>query len=53
MLTKDGIHTLINIVITNLMWIDLFFQSCATQRFVAFDVAQSKKQNYHDWHLTN
>jgi len=51
--TKDDICTLINIVITDLMWIYLFFQSRAIQRFVVFDVAEAKEQNYHDWHLTD
>jgi hypothetical protein len=35
-LTKDGIRTLVDVDIANLMWTDLFPQSCATQRFIAF-----------------
>jgi hypothetical protein len=38
MLTKDGICTLADVVIANPMQMNLHFQSCATQRFVAFDV---------------
>jgi hypothetical protein len=52
-LTKNDIHTLVDIVITNSMQATLFPQSCATQRFVAFDVAQAKKRNYHNQHPTN
>jgi hypothetical protein len=40
--TKNGIHTLANLVITNPMWVDLLAWSCATQKFVAFNVAQAK-----------
>jgi hypothetical protein len=42
--TKDGIHTLANVVIIDLMWVDLFPQFCATQRFVASNVVQTKKR---------
>ncbi len=37
-LTKDGICTLVNIVITNLTQANLLPQSCATQGFVAFNM---------------
>jgi hypothetical protein len=52
-LNKDGIHTLIDVVIANLIRADLFPQSCVTQRFVVFYVVQTKKQNYHDQHPAN
>jgi hypothetical protein len=48
MFTKDGIHTLVDIIITNPMHVDLLPQSCTTQRFVASDGAQAKKINYCD-----
>jgi hypothetical protein len=48
MLTKDGIRTLVNIVIANPMHVDLLPQSCTTQGFAAFDVVQVKKRSYHD-----
>jgi hypothetical protein len=34
-LTKDGIFTLVDIVIANLAWANLLPWSCATQGFVA------------------
>ncbi len=49
-LTKDGIHTLIDFFIADPMWGDLLHKSCATPKFVAFDAAQAKKRNYRDWH---
>jgi hypothetical protein len=42
--TKDGIHTLINVVIVDQTWVDLFLRSCATQGFVAFDLTQAKEK---------
>jgi len=32
---------------------DLFFRSCATQGFYAFDVPQAKERSYHDQCPTN
>jgi hypothetical protein len=49
-LTKDGIRTLIDIVITNTTWIDLLPQSCAIQGFVASDATQAKERSYHNQH---
>jgi hypothetical protein len=49
-LTKDGIRTLIDIVITNPTRTNLFPWSCATQGFVTFDTAQAKKKSYHYQH---
>jgi hypothetical protein len=40
--TKNGIHTLAKVVI-NPTCVDLFSQSCTIQRFVAFDVVQTKR----------
>jgi hypothetical protein len=41
-LTKDGIRTLINIVIANPTQANLLPKSCATQGFVASNVTQAK-----------
>jgi hypothetical protein len=51
--TKNDIHTLIDVVIVDPMWVNLFPWSCATQRFVTFDAAQVKEKSYYNWHLTN
>jgi len=51
--TKDGICTLVDIVIANLIQMDLFFRSCATQGFDASNVIQAKEKSYHDQHPTN
>jgi hypothetical protein len=37
-----------DIVIANPMWVDLFPQSCVTQRFIAFNVSQVKKKDHHN-----
>jgi hypothetical protein len=42
-LTKDGICTLVDVIIDNPTWVDLLPWSCATQRFVASIVTQTKK----------
>jgi hypothetical protein len=42
-LTKDGIRTLNDVVITNLKRTDIIPQSCATQGFITFDVTQANK----------
>jgi hypothetical protein len=49
-LTKDGICTLVDIVIINPTRVDLLPQSCATQRFATFDATQAKKQSYCNRH---
>jgi hypothetical protein len=41
-ITKDGIHTLANIVIVDPTWMDLLIWSYATQGFIAFEGAQAK-----------
>jgi hypothetical protein len=48
MLTKDGIHTLLDIVIVDPMQVDLFPQPYTIQRFVASDATQTKEKNYCD-----
>jgi hypothetical protein len=49
-LTKNDIHTLVDVVIANPTPLDLLPRSCATQGFDVFDVVQAKKQNYCDRH---
>jgi len=48
--TKYGIHTLGNIIIANLTWIDLFPRSVITQRSIASNVAQPKEKSYDNRH---
>jgi hypothetical protein len=43
-LTKDGIRTLIDVVIVDPTPIDLFPQSCTTQGFAASNVSQAKEE---------
>jgi hypothetical protein len=43
MLIKDGICTLINVVIVDPTQVDLLPQSCTTQRFATSDATQAKK----------
>jgi hypothetical protein len=52
MLTKDGIHTLANVVIADPIWANLFHWSYAIGKFATFEIAQTKKRSYLDWHLT-
>jgi hypothetical protein len=52
-LNKDGIHTLADVVIVDPMRVDLFSQSCATQRFATFNVGQAKEMSYRNQHPTN
>ncbi len=53
MLTKNGVHTLIDVVIVDPTQADLFPRSCVTQGFVVFDVIQTKERNYCNQHPTN
>jgi hypothetical protein len=53
MLTKYGIHTLVDIVFGVPTWVDLLPQSCITQGFVASNVVQTKERSYCNWHLTD
>jgi len=52
-LTKDGICTLANIVITNPMQMDLFPWSCIIQGFATLDATQVKERSYHNRHPIN
>ncbi len=52
-LTKNDIRTLINILIANPTQADLFPRFYAIKGFATFDVAQVKKQSYHDQHLVD
>jgi hypothetical protein len=40
---KDGIHSLVDIVITDLTRTNLFPQSCTTQRFATSNIVQTKE----------
>jgi hypothetical protein len=52
-LTKDGIRTLVDIVITNAMFVDLPFQSCTIQKFATSNTTQAKERSYCDQHPAN
>jgi hypothetical protein len=47
-LIKDGIYTLIDIIIIDLTRADLLPRSYTTQGFVVFDAVQAKERSYHD-----
>jgi len=47
-LTKNDIHTLADIVIAYLTWMDLLPWYCVIQRFIASDVVQAKERSYRD-----
>jgi hypothetical protein len=49
-LTKDGIHTLADVVIVDPTRTYFLLGSCAIQGFVAFDVIQTKEKNYCNRH---
>jgi hypothetical protein len=49
-LTKEGIHTLVDVVIVDPTQIDLLPQSYTIQRFVASNVIQAKERNYRSQH---
>jgi hypothetical protein len=51
--TKDGIHTLIDVVIAKPTRADLLLRFYTTQRFATSDVAQAKKKSFHNRHPTN
>jgi hypothetical protein len=44
--TKDGICIVTNVVIVDPTQMNLFFQSCTTERFIALDAIQVKEKNY-------
>jgi hypothetical protein len=48
--TKDGIHTLVNVVIVNPTRADLLPRSCTTQGLVASDATQAKEKSYRNGH---
>jgi hypothetical protein len=50
---KKDICILADVIIVNPMQADLLPQSCATQIFVASNVAQAKERSYCDRHPTN
>jgi hypothetical protein len=41
--TKDGIRTLVDVVVVDPTQANLFPRSCATQGFATFDATQAKK----------
>jgi hypothetical protein len=49
-LTKNGIHTLADVISADPMQVDLFPQSCATLGFVTSDAAQTKERSYCNQH---
>jgi hypothetical protein len=49
-LTKEGIHTLIDVVIVDPTQTNLFSLSYTTQRVVACDATQAKERNYRNQH---
>jgi len=51
--TKDGIHTLTNIVIINPTHVNLFSQSFTTQGFTTSNATQVREKSFHDQHTTN
>ncbi len=53
MLTKNGIRTLVDVIITNPTRTNLLPQSYMIQKFAAYDVAQAKERNCLNWHPTN
>jgi len=46
-LTKNGIHTLANVIIVDPTQAYLFPRSCTTQKFVASNAIQAKERNQH------
>ncbi len=52
-LTKDGIHTLVDVVIVDPTWIDLFCWSYITWGFVTFEATQAKEKGHCDQHPIN
>jgi hypothetical protein len=45
---KDGIRTLVDVVIVDPIQTDLFFGSCTTQGFVTSNAIQAKEKSYHN-----
>jgi len=44
--TKDGICTLVNVVIIDPRYANLLLQSCTTKGFTTSDAARAKEKNY-------
>jgi hypothetical protein len=53
MLSTDGIHTLVNMVINDPTRGDLVFQVVPTHRVIMMMITQAKEGLYHYWHSTN
>jgi len=53
MLSTDGIHTLVNMVIDDLTRGDLVSQVVPSRRVIMMMITQAKEGLYHDWHSTN
>jgi hypothetical protein len=51
-LTKNGLHTLADVVIVDPTCVDLLPQSCTIQGFATSDIAQVKERSYCDQHPT-
>ncbi len=51
--TKNGIRTLADVIITDLMRANLLPRSCTIQIFVAFDATQAKRRSYRNQHPIN
>jgi len=49
-ITKDGICTLVDLVIVDPMHVDLFPRFHITQEFATSNAAQAKKRSYHNQH---
>ncbi len=50
MLTKNGILTLVDVVIADPMLANLLHRFCATQGFATFDVGEAKERSYCNQH---
>ncbi len=53
MLTKNDIHTLVDVVILNPTKANLLPRSCTIQGFIVSSAIQVKERNYHNQHPTN
>jgi hypothetical protein len=53
LLTKDGIHTLVDVVIADPTWTNLLCWSYIAQIFATFKAIQTKERSYCDQHPIN
>jgi len=53
MLSTDGIHTLVNMVINDPTKGNLVFQVVPSRKVIMMTITQAKEGLYHDWHSTN